>query len=78
MARVSATASLGLKLNLAAKREWGNYDNVTPHHSLTIERTYPDELTEEELVEKGQALHAKCRKFVETKAAQDMKDAKKP
>lgn len=77
MAEVTAGASLGVKLNLAAKKEWGNYDNVNAHHTLSITRNYDECLSDEEILEKGKILHAQVRKFVEQKVAQDFKDAKR-
>lgn len=78
MARVSATASLGIKKSLGHKKGWGTYDNVSPHHSITFERNYPDDLTDEELVAKGNSLHKLARTMVEARIAEDVREANKP
>lgn len=80
MARVSATASLGMKLSLGTKKKLGftTYDSTSPHHSITIERNVTDELTDEELVERAEELHKMARKLVEQKINQDIKEARKP
>lgn len=74
MSKVSATASLGIKKGLGHKKGFNQYDNASPHHSITIERQYDDNLTDEELVEKADQLHAKARALVEKKIQADMKD----
>jgi hypothetical protein len=78
MARVSATASLGMKLSLGTKKKLGfsEYDNTNPHHSITIERHVDDQLTDEQLVERAEELHTLARKLVEKKVNLDIKEAK--
>lgn len=78
MARVSATSSLGVKVSLGNKKGFSQYDNASPHHSITIERSLPDELTNDELVEKAEELHGLARKLVEKKVNEDIKEAQSP
>lgn len=77
MAKVTGSASLGMKLGLGHKKSHDKYDNANPHHSVTIERTYPDDLTDEQLIEKAESLHKLCRNLVEKKMQSDIKDAQK-
>lgn len=78
MARVAATASLGMKVSLGNKKGFSAYDNASPHHSITIERSVSDELSDEELVSLADRLHAQARKLVEKKINDDIKDLQKP
>lgn len=74
MARVAATASLGMKISLEGKQGFTRYDNASPHHSITIERNLSDDLTDEELVEKVDGLHKLARQLVEKKINDDIKE----
>lgn len=74
MARVSATASLGMKLGLGHKPGHTTYDNASPHHSFTVEREYDESLTDEELAEKASGLHKLARKLVEDRIQADIKE----
>lgn len=74
MARVAATASLGVKKSVEHKKEWGKYDSMSPHHSITLELTLPDDSTDEQLVERAENLHTQARALVEKKIARDLKD----
>lgn len=60
MARISATASLGLRVGLGGKQKFQSHDAASPHHSLTIEREVSDAHTDEELLEKAEKLHSQC------------------
>lgn len=79
MARVSATASLGMKLSLGAKKGLGftQYDSTSPHHSISIERELPESLSDQELSDKAEELHTIARKLVEKKINVDIREAKK-
>lgn len=76
MARVAATASLGMKIGLGGKQGFTQYDSASPHHSITIERNLPEELTDEQLVERADELHKLGRKLVEKKINEDIKEVK--
>lgn len=80
MARISATASLGMKISLATKKKLGftTYDSTSPHHSITIEREVSEDLTDAELVTKAEELHTLSRKLVERKMNADIKEAMSP
>lgn len=69
MAKVSVTASLGVKL-----KWFSDYENVNPHASVTIERDV--EGTDEELLEQADVLYDKCRAVVQKKIGADVKSAK--
>lgn len=77
MARVSGTASLGMKISLGHKKGYDKYDNASPHHSITIEREVSNDLSDEELAEKADELNSICRKLVEKKINADIKDLNK-
>ncbi len=74
MARVSSTASLGLKLGLGHKKGYTQYDSASPHHSVTIEREVDETLTNDELVEKADEINDLARKLVEKKMNKDAKE----
>lgn len=76
MARASATASLGMKISLEGKPGFGRYDNASPHHSITIDREFDNDLSDEELLEKAEELHTLARKLVEKKINEDVKELK--
>lgn len=73
MARVSATASLGIRRTLGHKKGWGSHDAASPHHSFTIEREFSEELTDEELETKALGLNAICEKMVQNKINDEIK-----
>lgn len=75
MARVSGTASLGLRVGLGHKEGYTQYDSTSPHHSITIEREVSDDLTDEELVVKATELNGLARSVVEREINKDLKDA---
>lgn len=77
MARVAGTASLGMKVSLGHKKAFTQYDSASPHHSITIERTVDDSLTDDELAEKASELNVMARKLVEKKINDDLKDIQK-
>lgn len=65
MARVSATASLGVRKGLGGKQGWGSHDAASPHHSLTIERDgYSNDLSDDALVAHAVEMHAKVEKAI--------------
>lgn len=74
MSRVSSTASLGMKVSLGIKKGYSQYDNASPHHSITIEKTVDDSFTDEQLVAEAEKLHGLARKLVEAKINDDLKD----
>lgn len=75
MAKISGTASLGIKKSLGHKKGWTQYDNSSPHYSMTIEREgLSDDLTNEELLEKAAELQDLCQKQVEKKISDDLKE----
>lgn len=75
MARVSATASMGLKLKI-----FSDYENVSPHASITIERDLgagsDEQYTDAALVEMAAEMYEKCRKYVESEMEKDIAFAK--
>lgn len=77
MARISGTASLGMKVSVAHKKAFEKFDNASPHHSITIERTVDESLSDEELAEKASELNDIARKIVERKINVDLKDLQK-
>lgn len=77
MAKVSGTASLGMKIGLGHKKGFSTYDNASPFHAITIERELDESLTDEELVEKADELNKLARKLVEKKINDDIKDIQK-
>lgn len=78
MATVSATASLGMKISLKNKPGFTTYDNASPHHSISIERSVDDSLSDEQLVEKAAELHTMARKLVEKKINEDIRELQNP
>lgn len=78
MAKVRAEAALSMRIGLAHKKGFGSHDGATPHHSVSIEReNLSDDLTDEELAEKAEALHGICRRIVEKKINADREDLQK-
>lgn len=77
MARVSATASLGMKVSLGHKKAFTQYDNASPHHSFTIERAVADDLDDELLAAKAAECHDIARKLVEKKLNEDLSEIQK-
>lgn len=75
MARISGTSSLGIKKTLGHKKGFTQYDSVSPHYSMTIDREVSNDLSDEELAEKAQELVDICRARVETKIQNDLKEA---
>lgn len=79
MAKVSGTASLGVRIGLAHKKQFGSHDGATPFYAMTIEREgLSDNLSDEELADKAEDLMAICRKRVEKKINPDIADLQKP
>lgn len=76
MARASATASLGLRIGLGGKKGFHSHDAASPHHSFTLERELSEELSDEELAQKAQELHAICEKMVEAEMNAEVKKIK--
>lgn len=74
MTKVSATASLGMKVSLGGKKGFSNYDNASPHHSISIERTVSDDLSDAEMVQKAEECHKLARALVEKKINEDLKE----
>lgn len=72
MARVSATASLGLRIGLGGKKGFHSHDAASPHHSFTIERELSDDLSDEELAAKAQELHRIAEKKVTDKMNEEV------
>lgn len=77
MARVAATASLGLKVGLGHKKAFTQYDSASPHHSVTIERQVDDSLSDEQLAEKAEELNKLARELVEKKVNKDLVEIQK-
>lgn len=78
MARVSGTASLGMKMSLKHKKGYDKYDNASPHYSITIEREgLSDDLSDEELGEKAAELATMARQRVEKKISAEIKELNK-
>lgn len=82
MATVKVTASLGTKMKF-----FSEYENISPHASITIEREVDPGMTTAEMIEKFAAddaeivqyadqLYDKARKVVEKKIEADIKSAK--
>jgi hypothetical protein len=65
-----------MKVSLGSKKGYNQYDNASPHHSITIEKNVDDELSDEELVAEADKLHLLARKLVETKISADLKELK--
>lgn len=78
MARVSATASLGIKVSLQAVKQFDKFDNTSPHHSITIERQVSDDLTDQQLVDKAKQLHKLAEGIVKDKINEELKILGKP
>lgn len=77
MAKVSGTASLGMRVGLGHKKGFTSYDSASPFHSITIERELDESLTDEQLVEKAEELNVMARKLVEKKINEDIRDLQK-
>lgn len=78
MARVSGTASLGVRRSLGHKKGWGSHDGASPHYSMTIERDdLSNDLTDEQLSEKAEELTKIAQKRVEKLIADDLTDLNK-
>lgn len=71
MAKVSATASMGVKL-----KQFSDFENVNPHASISVERELPNDLSDEQLIDQAKILYKQCRKYVETEIGKDVESAK--
>ena len=71
MAKISASASMGVKLKF-----FSDFENVNPHFSVSIERNVPDEWTDEQCADYAAELMNKARTRVEEKIEADIKSAK--
>ena len=69
--KISATASMGLKLKI-----FSDFENVSPHISLTVEEEVSDSLTQDERIDATEALYEKLRKRVEAQMEKDIAFAK--
>lgn len=76
-AKVSGTASLGIKKSLGHKKGFTQYDNVSPQFSMTIQREVSGDLTDEQLLEKAEELTDLCRERIEKKISDELKEANK-
>ena len=70
--KISATASMGLKLKI-----FSDFENVSPHISLTVDEELPDSSTLDERVDAAVFLYQKLRKRVEEEMEKDIEFAKK-
>ena len=71
MAKISASASMGVKLKF-----FSDFENVNPHFSISIERNVPDEWTDEQCADYAAELMNQARARVEDKIEADIKSAK--
>lgn len=72
MAKVSATASMGIRIGTGHKKGFMSHDAVSPHHSITIEREVP-EGTDEELTQRAMKLHAQAEARVNALIADELR-----
>lgn len=63
---VGATASLAMKIGV-----------FSPHHSITIKRSVPEGLTDDEITAAADKTYELCRKLVEQKVNKDIAEHKK-
>lgn len=78
MAKVSGSASLGIKMNLEHKKGFNRGDYANPFYSMTIEREVSNDLTDEELANKCEELAQIARVRVEKRINADIKDLGTP
>lgn len=78
MAKVSAAASLGIKINLEHKKAFNRGDYANPFYSMSIEREVDSTLTDEELADKAEELAQICRERVERRINKDIQDLQNP
>ena len=71
MAKISASASMGVKLKF-----FSDFENVNPHFSVSIERNVPDEWTDDQCADYAAELLNAARIRVEEKIEADIKSAK--
>lgn len=71
MAKISASASMGVKLKF-----FSDFENVNPHFSISIERNVPDEWTDQQCADYAADLLTAARARVEEKIEADIKSAK--
>jgi hypothetical protein len=71
MPKISATASMGAKLKF-----FSDYENVSPHISITVERDTLDYVSDDVLVEEAGKLYQKCRAYVQDELEKDIASAK--
>lgn len=71
--RISATASMGLKLKI-----FSDFENVSPHCSITVEDEVDAGLSREDKVAEAGELYQLCRKYVQSEMEQTIKEAKGP
>lgn len=76
MAKVSATASVGIRVGLGGKKGFTSYDSISPHHSFSIERELSESLSDEELAEKQEELYRICEAKVTTKMNAELRKIK--
>lgn len=73
MAKVSATASMGIRIGVGHKKGFGSHDAVSPHHSITIERQVDDELTDEQIMYRGMQLHGQAEARVNKLISEELR-----
>jgi len=77
MAKISGTGSMGVKLKI-----FSEYENVSPHVSITVERNTPDfddagaAKSDMMLVQEAAHLAKLCRDYVASEIEKDIKLAK--
>lgn len=71
MAKVAVTASLNAKLKF-----FSEYENINPFAAITIERSIPEEWTDEQALKLASDMYDKARKVVEKKIESDIISAK--
>ena len=71
MAKITASASMGVKLKF-----FSEYENINPHFSVSIERNVPDDWTDTQCADYAAELLTTARERVETKIEADIKSAK--
>lgn len=71
MPTVSASASIGVKL-----KKFSEYENISVHSSMSIERDASEGLSDEQLAEDAQQLYLKLRSKVEHEINKDIESAK--
>lgn len=78
MAKVTSTASVGVKLDMRNLPNHVQFDRVESMHIISIERGgLDDNLTDEQLAQKADKLHEASLKLVKSRVQADIRAANK-